>query len=677
MSFKYENQHGMKDCGVACLYNIIKYYNGYINMSKLRKVIGTNENGTSVYNIVKAARNLGLKSEAYKCNIDNLLHIRLPVIAYIKIQNKYGHFVIVDKICNDKIIIYDPIRNKTTYHIYDFKKEWTGVIITFDKTNYIVNEKKYKYITKYICMHRKIIFVFIFLTVLTSLFSLINSFYLSLLYNQKLNYNKILLLFLFFSFCKIIIDYIRNNIILNYDKKFDSMITNSVYKKILSLPIKYHHSRPVGDIISRINDISYIKEFINITVFSFIIDIIYIVIIFFTVFIINKILFLLLIISTLIYIFIYLIFKEKVYKVSSCIKEEQSMINSYLVESIIGIDTIKNLNVEKEKNIEFNSRYNCFLETYIKYNKFLLNLELFQNFIITITNVLVLYIGIKLVNKGLLLFSNLIIINSILIYFFISLKNILNLDRILIDAKNSYNRLKDLINEDEEKNSTSYFNIENSIKFQNISYCYDTHNNILSNVNLKILKGDYIFIKGDSGVGKSTLFKILTKQIENYKGKIFIDNINLKKINVHDIKDNICFVSQDETIFTDTISNNIKMFKNDIKNDINKVIKITGINEMLKIKDISLDFLLEENGHNISGGERQRILLARALLQNKKILILDETMNGIDVKSERNILKKIKEEFNITLILISHRNDNIDLFNKVYEIKGGTCEEVK
>ena len=159
---------------------------------------------------------------------------------------------------------------------------------------------------------------------------------------------------------------------------------------------------------------------------------------------------------------------------------------------------------------------------------------------------------------------------------------------------------------------------------------------------------------------------------------MIIDNTNIKNLSLNDIRNNICFVSQNEIIFTDTILNNITLFKEVTKKELEKVIRITGIYKFLKEKNISLNFLLEENGHNISGGERQRILLARALLQNKKILILDETTNGIDILSEENIVRKVKEEYDVTLILISHRYDNLKLFNKVFEIKGGTkCEKAQ
>lgn len=680
MSYKYERQHGIKDCGVTCLYNIIKYYNGNISMSKLRRLTKTNENGTNVYNIVNASNSLGLKAEAYKCEFNDLSNVKLPIIAHIKLDNKFDHFVILEKINNEKIIVQDPIRGKVVYDDISFKKEWTGSIITFDKMNNLVKEKQngaFINLKSYIFLYKKILLFFLVLTILASLFSLLNSFYLSSLYNQKNNYHIVLFLFLLFSVFKIIIDYIRNSIVFDFDNNFDSKLTNNIYKKILSLPLKYHHSRPVGDIMSRVNDLSSIKEFINFVSFSLITDFLFVIIIFIIIFFINKLLFLLLIIFALTYMFVYLLFRDKIYSMSLILKEKNSEVNSYLIESILGIDTIKNFNIEKERKLRFKSKYNNLLKLNVKYNKFILSIELFQNFIMTISNVFILFVGIKLVNKGLLLFSNLIIINSLLIYFFISLKNIIYFDRILIDSKNSYNRLEDLLDEEEDNNNKSNFNFNNNIEFKNVAYSYDSYN-IFENLSFNIDKGDFVFVKGDSGVGKSTLFKILTKQINDYKGKVIIDNTNIKNLSLNDIRNNICFVSQNEIIFTDTILNNITLFKEVAKKELEKVIRITGIDKFLKEKNISLNFLLEENGHNISGGERQRILLARALLQNKKILILDETTNGIDILSEENIVRKVKEEYDVTLILISHRYDNLKLFNKVFEIKGGTkCEKAQ
>lgn len=677
MRHKFVRQQGIKDCGVTCLYNIIRYYKGNISIDKLRNLTKTDNNGTSIYNIVDASNKLGLKSNAYMCKYNSLNKISWPFIAHIKLDEKYDHFIVIKNIKKDKIIVEDPIRGKVIYDKNMFLKEWTNVVITFEKTNDLVKENS----KKNICVFKNKFIVTCFLlvfiiSILASIFSLLNSFYLSALYNGFESSKFILFLFLLLSVIKSIIDYIRNRAIISFDKKLNFKVMNKVYKKILSLPLKYHHSRPVGDIVSRINDLSSIREFVNTVLFSSLLDILYMILILIFMFIINKYLFLLIFLISVIYIILYLFFRNKIYSRSYDLKEKNSLINSYLVESIVGINTIKNCGIEKERINDFKNKYNDLLDSNIKYNKILLNFNLVDNLISSWSNILILFVGYTLVNKNLLSFSYLLVANSVIIYYFLSFKNIVSLDNLFINAKNSYKRLENFfVKENIIKDYGLIF--KDKIEFKNVSFKYNCHSYI-DNINFTINKNDFVFIKGSSGVGKSTIFKLLTKELNSNKGSILIDNVNIDELSFKDITDNICFVSQDEIIFTGTILDNIKLYKNVKNEELEKVIKVTGIDKFLKEKNISLNFLLEENGHNVSDGERKRILLARALLQNKKILILDETTNGIDILSEENIVRKVKEEYDVTLILISHRYDNLKLFNKVFEIKGGTkCERVK
>lgn len=677
MRHKFVRQQGIKDCGVTCLYNIIRYYKGNISIDKLKNLTKTDNNGTSIYNIVEASNKLGLKSNAYMCKYNSLNKISWPFIAHIKLDEKYDHFIVIKNIKKDKIIVEDPIRGKVIYDKNMFLKEWTNVVITFEKTNDLVKENS----KKNICVFKNKFIVTCFLlvfiiSILASIFSLLNSFYLSALYNGFESSKFILFLFLLLSVIKSIIDYIRNRAIISFDKKLNFKVMNKVYKKILSLPLKYHHSRPVGDIVSRINDLSSIREFVNTVLFSSLLDILYMILILIFMFIINKYLFLLIFLISVIYIILYLFFRNKIYSRSYDLKEKNSLINSYLVESIVGINTIKNCGIEKERINDFKNKYDDLLDSNIKYNKILLNFNLVDNLISSWSNILILFVGYTLVNKNLLSFSYLLVANSVIIYYFLSFKNIVSLDNLFINAKNSYKRLENFfVKENIIKDYGLIF--KDKIEFKNVSFKYNCHSYI-DNINFTINKNDFVFIKGPSGVGKSTIFKLLIKELNPNKGSILIDNVNIDELSFKDITDNICFVSQDEIIFTGTILDNIRLYK-DVKNEeLEKVIKVTGIDKFLKEKNISLNFLLEENGHNVSDGERKRILLARALLQNKKVLILDETTNGIDILSEGNIVRKVKEEYDVTLILISHRYDNLKLFNKVFEIKGGTkCERVK
>ncbi len=669
MYHRYVKQEGLKDCGVCCLYNIVKYHKGSINIEKLRKYTKTDENGTNIYNIVNTANMLGLKSNSYRCEINDLCNINYPIIAHIKLENNCYHFIIIDRIIDDELIIFDPIRGILKYSMDDFSKEWTGIIITFEKTNDLIKEKESNYFSYFIKVLIKykgyIIFISI-LSFLCSLFTSIDSFYLSSLYKNK-NVFLIFILFIFILMVRLLLDFIKNNILLKFSKSIDKDMTNKVYKKILSLPIEFHHSRPVGDVVSRLNDLSYIKNFINELSFSFFINLIFIFITGICLFIINMNLSMILIFIIVIYIISYYILKNNLSYLSIINKENNSNMNTFMMESILGIDTIKNLNISEDIYTKYKKMYKKTLNNNINYSRKILNINIFEDFITTSGIIIIMFFGINYVNNKIMTLSDLITFNSLLICFLSSIKNLIKFDKEIIDAKSSYKRIKSLITSNDEQNKNTCIEFKKYIKFINVSYSYN-QNKVLENFNYIIHKNEYVFIKGRSGIGKSTLFKLLTKQIFCSGGNIFIDNIDINELSYEDIVNNICYVSQNEYLFTDTILNNIIMYKNINKEELDKVLKITMVDKILENRNIKLDYILEENGHNLSGGEKQKILLARSLLRGTSIIILDETMNEIDVTSEKEILSNIKNNYNITLILISHRDININLFDKVLEI---------
>ena len=672
MKHKYIGQQETKDCAVACLYNIISYYNGYVSVEKLKAMLKTDKDGTTVYNIVETANKVGLESSAYKCELNDLCNLNLPIIAHIKIKGVYEHYVVVEKIEDDEVFIHDPIRGYLTYLIEDFNNEWTNIIITFKKTDKLICDKKdniFSDFSLFLYQNCKTISIILLISIFITILSALNSMYLSSIYKKILLANKLFVLFIFLSLTKLILNIYKNNKILIYLQSFEKDIMFKTYDKILSLPLLYHHNRPVGDIITRINDVASIKEFISSISFGFIIDVIYILMIIIILLIINKTVFLLIFISSLIYILIYFLYRKSIISMSLELKQLSSISNINLFESLIGIDTIKNLNIESIFSKKIKEKYNDYLNSSFLLNKLFINYDSISNFIVDFSGLIIIFISVLLYKKNIISFSNIIFINSLIVYYFISLKNIISLDQIIIDCKNSYKRLVEI--HKSQINKTSYNNkIDKikTIKFQKLKYSYNNITPLFNNINFTIKNKEYAFIKGKSGAGKSTIFKLLMKNLICDDDMIKINNIDINKIDREEIIDNICFVSQNEYIFTDSILNNIKLYEEANEEEVNKVIKITKIDKILEDRNITLDYLLEENGHNLSGGERQKIILARSLLKNKSVLILDETMNELDVQTEREILKDIKNEYKCTLVLISHRDNNSDLFNKIIEV---------
>ena len=660
---KYIKQEGLRDCGVCCLFNIIRYYGGYINIEKLRQMTQTNENGTSIYNLVKAANELGFNSKAYRCGINDFHSLTFPIIAFIKL-NEFNHFVIVKSIGIDKINVFDPIRGDKVYEIDDFLKEWQNIIITFDKNSELVKERDY-YVNYLLCLikdNKNLMIFLLSLSFICVCFGFIITIFLKNLFDKNILLSSFFV-FLFFLIIKTFFEYIKSKVSLYLNNKIDLSLSYKIYDKIYSLPISYHHNRPAGDIASRINDIYSVEEFINTFTVSSIIDAFFIIIVLFVCLFIRFRIFFILLLITFLYLFTYYLFRGKHDIYLNSVKEKGANLNSSFIENILGIDTINNLNIQeriisKQKNIKLS-----YLNSYNKFISFISLQSLVLNLIESSGTIIIMLSGYKLLNNKIITIGELSMIYSMFILYFSSIKNLIILDKSFIESNISFKRIHTLLNIDNKKEEGVIIKKINSIVFENISYSYN-ETKVLNNINLEINKGDFLLVEGRSGRGKSTIFKLLNKELELKEGNILINNKDIKNIKSNSIKNNICYVSQNEYLFNDSIKNNIVMYKNVKKKELDKVLRITMLDKVLKDRNISLDYILEENGHNLCGGERQKVLLARTLLRNTDFIILDETMNEIDIESERRIIENIKTEYDKTLVLISHRKSNNDLFNK-------------
>ena len=225
----------------------------------------------------------------------------------------------------------------------------------------------------------------------------------------------------------------------------------------------------------------------------------------------------------------------------------------------------------------------------------------------------------------------------------------INLIKVSIEKVNEFLIIK------EEKEGKEQEFINGDISIKDLSYSYDDYHNIINKINIDIQENEKVQIKGRSGTGKSTVCQILAKILDNYKGTITINNINIKDYSLKTIRKNIRYVSQNEKLYSDTIENNILMNKQISKSELNEILNITKVDEIINKKSLRLNTFLIDGGYNLSGGEKERLILARALITKPKILILDETLSEVNEDLELEILTNIKNYLsNSTIIYISH-----------------------
>ena len=266
-------------------------------------------------------------------------------------------------------------------------------------------------------------------------------------------------------------------------------------------------------------------------------------------------------------------------------------------------------------------------------------------------------------------------------YLIYPVRNIIDIIYDYHYVKSSITRANNLLEVSSEKiNEKEVLDINGNIKITNLKYTYNNKNIILKDINLFIKDKDRVLLLGSSGSGKSTILKLLYKYLEADRKTIYINNYDINDYSLSDIRKNITYISQNEQLFNDTIRNNILLNRDISEIDYLNICKILHIDDIVKDNVLGYDYLIEENGINISGGQRQRIILARGLLKSSKIIMIDEGLNQIDIKLEREILQDVFTYFhNKTFIIVSHRRDNNDLYNRIIKIKDGevySLEEV-
>ncbi len=676
--YPFIKQDNIKDCGCACLGMIINFYGGNLPIDQIRDLTKTDKNGTTAFHIIEACKSIGFNAEGIKTSLEQLNkeNLILPCIAHVVIDGKYKHFVVIYKIDfkNKKIIIADPSCSIKKITFSEFQKMWSGVLITLyplKKLPLTQNISFIDFLLKIIRLHKAFIFNIIMLSIFITMFSVISSFYMKNILDA-INYNNLTIIFIFFLFInifKILSDFFRNKLLIYLNQKIDLLLTLDTYKKIISLPYNYYHTRTTGDIISRVNDLSIIRNMITKVSLSLFIDLPLALVTFIIFYIINTKLFFISLIIVFIYLLLMIFSKNRITNNINTIQVNKSETMSYMIETINGFETVKSVGNEAQIIDKFEKKYVKFLKNIFKFDNYNNIISILKDLVNAMGYLIIIYVGAEMVILGNLTFGDLLVFVNLLNYFLEPIKNIIDLNSEIKEAKNSLRRILELF-KNENKKQTFIDNLKvKEISFNNLSYSYDYKEKQLKNINLK-LKKQKILILGKSGSGKSTLFKLLMKYYEIPRNQITINGYDINDYKDDVIKQNFSYISQNEILYTDSIYNNLKIDKNITDEQIIEISKKCFIDEFLN--DLGLNMLIEENGYNLSGGQRQRIILARALLKNFEVLIIDEGLSQIDINLERKILKNLFKMYeNKMMIVISHRLDNMDLYDRVIELKNG------
>lgn len=672
-------QFDITDCGAACLSSICAYYGLKYPIARIRQYAFTNQRGTNILGLIEAAKKLKLSAKGIRGKYETLYLIPKPTIAHIIIHHTIQHYVVIYKINKKKkFLVYMDPADGQMHKISDkeFIKIWTGVLVIIEpEKNFEIGNKKTSIIEKLFSLllpHKSMMFQSVFGAIIYSLLGLCMSIYVGkitdyVFTNKNINLlNLMSILMILITVLRTFIGNMKNIIALKTGQQLDATLILGYYKHLLNLPQQFFDSMRVGEIISRINDAAKIRNFINSVFFNLIVDILTLVFCFTFMFIYSWKLALITTISIPLFLIIYLIFNNLNKKYQRRIMESYADLESQFVESLHSISTIKCFGIEEYTNLKTEIKFVQVLKnTYQSVYGFIItkNGISFVSSIITI--VLLWYGSLSVLNQEITP-GELMVFYSLINYVLSPIGSLISSNQTIQDAFIAADRLFQIMDLEKEQNDKYHITLEphmiDNIKIDHVYFRYGSEKDIFKDLNLTIEKGKTTAIVGESGSGKSTLIAILQHIYPIQKGSVRIGNYEISQFSIESLRKYINGVPQRIELFSGTIIENIAI--GDLEPDmirINYLIHELGLKEFIEHLPEGIMTQIGEKGISLSGGEQQRIAIARALYKDPEIIILDEATSSLDSISEYYIKKTLKNliDKGKTIIIIAHRLNTI------------------
>lgn len=639
-----------RDCGVAALASIAKFYGSDFSLAHLRELAKTNKNGTTALGIIKAANKIGFQSKAIQANMSlfDLEDVPYPFIVHVNKKGKLPHYYVVYQSHKKHLIIGDPDPSVKVTKIKKeaFESEWTGIaIFLVPEPNYRPHKDKKNGLISFLPLifrQRSLIFYIILASLLVTLINIVGSYYLQgildeYIPNQMKSTLGIISIALIITYIiQQIMSYSRDYLLTVLSQRLSIEVILSYIRHIFELPMSFFATRRTGEVVSRFTDANSIIDALASTILSLFLDVSILLTVGSVLLAQNPNLFLLSLVSIPIYIAIIFIFLKPFEEMNHDVMQSNSLVNSAIIEDINGIETIKSLTSEEIRYQKIDGEFTDYLNKSFKLSKYSILQTALKQGAKLIINIYILWLGAQLVMSNKISIGQLVTFNSLLTYFTNPLENIINLQTKLQSAKVANNRLNEVyLVESEYSNRqtlTNVFSLNGDIKFEEISYKYGFGRDTLSDINITIKQGDKISLVGISGSGKTTFAKMIVNFFSPYKGRITINNNDLKMIDKKVLRKHINYLPQQAYIFSGSILENLTLGASEsiTQEDIIKACEIAEIRK--DIEEMPMNYQTQlSDGAGLSGGQKQRIALARAILTKAPVLILDEATSGLDL----------------------------------------------
>lgn len=699
--FPVDYQMDSQDCGPACLKIIAKHFGRFYSLQYLRDRCGITKQGVSLENLSIGAESLGLRTLAIKCTLDDIIN-KIPFPAILFWRN--SHFIVVYHANKKYIWVSDPAKGRIKYTHEDFKAGWykkgetLGVLLAIEPTIDFKRSKVEKEIEKnsfisilrYFIPYKNsfatIFFIMLVVTLLQGMLPFISKAVIDVgIKSSDINFiNMVLIGNISILVSITIFNVIRDWVLMHITSRVNIALISDYLIKLMKLPVTFFENKLLGDILQRARDHERIRNFIMNNSLSLIFSILTFIIFGIILLTYNPIIFYIFLGGSILYVAWVLLFLRIRKRLDWEYFELVSQDQSYWVETVSAIQDIKIYNYERYRRWKWEE----IQARLYKVNKRVLNITNMQKlgaqFIANIKNMAIVFFCASAVIKGDITFGIMISTQFIIGMLNGPLTQFISFIVSAQYAKISFlrmNEIKQLKDEEEllSIGTTSILPEKRDITLSNIIFQYSPNSPIvLKNIFLTIPQNKITAIVGGSGSGKSTLLKLLVRLYKPTVGEIKMGNMNIASINLHTWRNMCGVVMQDGKLFNDTILANIVLDDEHIDYErLHKVCRMAQIAKEINGMPKGYETMIGERGRGISGGQKQRLLIARALYKEPDFLFLDEATNSLDVINEKKIVEALNAVFkDRTVIVVAHRLSTIRNADQIIVLHQGRIAEI-
>jgi ATP-binding cassette, subfamily B, bacterial len=701
-SFPFYKQLDAMDCGPACLRMIARYYGRTYSLQTLRDKSYLSRGGVSLLGISDAAEAIGFRTMGVALSAEKLFtQAPFPLIAHWQ-QN---HFVVVYKVRKNKVYVADPAFGLVSYTREEFLKNWISFVKDQEKMGHAllieptpdfyaqegekVKKSSFRFLLTYLKPYKKFLFQLFLGIILGSLLQLLFPFLTQSIVDVGINNRDIGFIFLvliaqFVLFIsRMTVEFIRGWILLHLSTRINIYLISDFLIKLMKLPMGFFDIKQIGDILQRIGDQRRIENFLTVSSLNILFSLVNFVVFGIVLAIYSlKILALFLVGSTLYFLWLSFFMKrrrELDFRRFGKLSENQSK----LIQLITGIQEIKLYNAEKQKRWEWENIQSGLFRVNIRN----LSLRQYQEaggiFINESKNILITILAATAVINGEMTLGMMLAVSYIIGQLNGPVEQMINFLHVTQDAKISLERLgeiHDLKNEEpDDKGSLMVIPEKRTIEIKDLSFQYEgpQSRKVLNNLNLIIPENNVTAIVGVSGSGKTTLVKLILGFYPPVQGEIRIGDTKLGTFSYQTWRQKCGVVMQDGFIFSDTIANNIAFGDEKIdKEKLLKSVNVANVRDFIESLPNGYNTLVGAQGHILSGGEKQRVLIARAVYRDPEFLFIDEGTSSLDAENEKMIINNLQDFFrNKTVVVVAHRLSTVKNAGQIVVLDDGKIVE--